>query len=71
MRGVSFHELSHRHSNRGMSGDSVCRAAESGILLDRVAIPEVGTADDNEEENDSLEECQLWQIEDERHDCYH
>ena len=59
MRGVSFHELSHRHSNRGMSGDSVCRAAESGILLDRVAIPEVGTADDDEEENDSLGECQI------------
>ena len=42
-----------------MSGDSVCRAAESGILLNRVTIPEVGTADDDEEENDSLEECQL------------
>ena len=64
MRGVSFHKLSYRHSNRG-SGNSVCRATERGLLLDRVAIPEVGTADDDEEENDSLEECQLWQIEDE------
>ena len=56
MRGVSFHKLSYRHSNRG-SGNSVCRATERGLLLDRVAIPEVGTADDDEEENDSLEDC--------------